>query len=139
VYVDRGTGREKISDPNVNPYSSTCIINFAQTNLHTSSPSAGGNTMPNPYAQPLNHFHSRTTNEDSSPSLGMPQQAMDSMYGQGYTHTAPSFTMPNPSLTHHTSRFNGQAYPNPDDNFQAPYTTITYTDPVCQTATSCCL
>jgi hypothetical protein len=52
------------------------------------------------------------------------------MYGQGYTHTTPSFTMPNTSSTPHTSRFNGRAYPNPSGNFQAPYTTIAYTDPI---------
>jgi hypothetical protein len=50
------------------------------------------------------------------------------MYGQGYTHTAPTFTIPNPSSTPYTSRFNGRAHPNPSDNFQAPYTTVAYTD-----------
>jgi hypothetical protein len=52
------------------------------------------------------------------------------MFGQGYTHTAPSFTIPNPSLTPYTSRFNGRVYPNPNDNFQALYTTIAYTDAI---------
>jgi hypothetical protein len=78
----------------------------------------------------MNHFHNRTTIEGSVPNLGMPQQAMASMYGQGYTHTAPSFTMPNPNLTPYTSGFNGRAYPYPSGNFQAPYTTIAYTDPI---------
>jgi hypothetical protein len=86
--------------------------------------------MPNPSAQPMNHFHSRTTVEGSVPNLGMPQQAMTSMYGQGYTHTTPSFTIPNPSSTPYTSRFNGRAYPNPSGNFHALYTTISYTDPI---------
>jgi hypothetical protein len=84
--------------------------------------------MPNPFAQPMNHFHSRTTIEGSAPNLGMPQQAMASMYGQGYTHTMPSFTMPNPSLNPCNSGFNGRAYPNPGSNFEAPYTNIAYTD-----------
>jgi hypothetical protein len=52
------------------------------------------------------------------------------MYRQGYTHTEPSFTIPNPSLTPYTSGFNGRAYPNPSSNFHAPYTTIAYTDPI---------
>jgi hypothetical protein len=43
-------------------------------------------------------------------------------------HTAPNFTIPNPSLTPYNSEFNGRAYPNPSNNFQAPYTTIAYTD-----------
>jgi hypothetical protein len=81
-----------------NPSSSTCTVGFTQTNPHTSGPSAGSISMPNPSAQPMNHFHSRTTIEGSAPSLGMPQQATASMYGQGYIHTTPSFTMANPSL-----------------------------------------
>jgi hypothetical protein len=58
----------------------------------------------------------------------MPQQITVSMYGQGYTHTAPSFTIPNPSSTPYASRFNGRAYPNPSSNFQASYTTVAYTE-----------
>jgi hypothetical protein len=38
--------------------SSTCAINFTQTNPHTSGPLVGGTSMPNPSVQPLNHFHS---------------------------------------------------------------------------------
>jgi hypothetical protein len=49
---------KKHSDANVNPSSSICAVNFAETNLYTSGPSAGGTTMPNPSAQPVNHFHS---------------------------------------------------------------------------------
>jgi hypothetical protein len=60
----------------------------------------------------------------------MPQQATTSMYGKGYTRIAPNFTMPNPSSTSYTSGFNGRAYPNPSGNFQAPYTTIPYTNPI---------
>jgi hypothetical protein len=72
----------------------------------------------------------QTAIKGSAPNLGMTQQTMASMYGQGYTHTAPSFTIPNPSSTPYTSRFNGRAYPNPSSNFQAPYTTVAYIDPI---------
>jgi hypothetical protein len=106
------------------------LLIFAQTNPHTSGLSVGGTAMPNPSAQPMNHFHSRTTIEGSVPNLGMPQQTMASVYGQGYTHTAPIFTILNPSLTPHTSRFNCRAYSNPSSNFQALYTTVAYTNPI---------
>jgi hypothetical protein len=86
--------------------------------------------MPNPSAQPTNHFHNWTTIEDSAPNLGMPQQTTVSMYGQGYTHTTPSFTIPNSSSTPYTFGFNGRAYTNPSSNFQASYTTVAYTDPI---------
>jgi hypothetical protein len=59
----------------------------------------------------------------------MPQQTMVGMFGQWYTHTEPSFSMPNPGLASYTSKYNGQVYPNPNDNYQAPYTTVAYTDP----------
>jgi hypothetical protein len=48
---------KKYSDANVNSSSSNYAVNFAQTNPHTSGPSVGGTTMPNPSSQPLNHFH----------------------------------------------------------------------------------
>jgi hypothetical protein len=64
---------KKHSDANANPSSSTCAINFNQTNQHTSGPSVDGTALPNPSAQPTNHFHSRTTIEGSVPNLGMPQ------------------------------------------------------------------
>jgi hypothetical protein len=50
------------------------------------------------------------------------------MYGQGYMHTAPSFIIPNPTLTPYTSGFNGRANPNRRSNFQAQYITIAYTE-----------
>jgi hypothetical protein len=56
----------------VNPSPSTCAVSFTQSNPHTSGPSAGGTSMSNPSAQPMNHFHSRTTIEGSAPSFGMP-------------------------------------------------------------------
>jgi hypothetical protein len=48
---------KKHSDANVNPSSSTCAVNFAQTNPHTSAPSVGDTSIPNPSIQPMNHFH----------------------------------------------------------------------------------
>jgi hypothetical protein len=121
---------KKYSDANVNPSSFTCVVNFTQTNPHTSGPSASGTAMSNPSAQPTNHFHSQTTIEGSVSNLGLPQQTTTSMYGKGYTHTAPNFTIPNPSSTPYIFGFNGRAYPNPCSNFQAPYTTVAYTDPI---------
>jgi hypothetical protein len=123
-------GRVKHSDANVNTSSSTCIVNFAQINRHTSGPSAGSTTIANPSAQLMNHFHSQTTSDGSTPNLGMPQQTTTSVYGQGYAHTAPSFTILNPSSIPYTFGFNGRAYPNPSSNFLAPYTTVAYTDPI---------
>jgi hypothetical protein len=121
---------KKLDATSTNPSSSTCTVSFTQTNPHTSGPSLGGTSMSNPSTQSMNHFHSRTTIEGSAPNLGMPHQATTSMYGQGYTHTAPSLTIPNLSLTPYTSGLNGWVYPNPNDNFQAPYTTVAYTDPI---------
>jgi hypothetical protein len=123
-------GREKLDATSANPSSSTCAISFTQTNSHISGPSASGTSMPNPSAQPMNHFHSRTTIEGSAPNIRIPQQTTASIYGQGYTHIAPGFTIPNPSLTPYTFGFNGRAYHNPSGNFQASYTTIAYTDPI---------
>jgi hypothetical protein len=49
---------KKTDATKVNHSSSTCAVNFTQTNPHISGPSAGGTSMPNPYAQSVNHFHS---------------------------------------------------------------------------------
>jgi hypothetical protein len=38
--------------------------------------------------------------------------------------------MPNPSTAPYTSGNYARAYPNPNGNYQAPYTTIAYTDPI---------
>jgi hypothetical protein len=65
-------GRKKLDTTSTNHSSSTCIVNFTQTNQYTSGPSTGDTSMPNPYAQPMNHFHSRTTIEGSTPNLGIP-------------------------------------------------------------------
>jgi hypothetical protein len=88
---------KKHNNSNVNPSSYTSAINFAQINPHISGPSAAAALMSNPSAQPVNHFHSRTIIEGSTPNFGMPQQDTVSMYVQGYTHIIPSFIIPNPS------------------------------------------
>jgi hypothetical protein len=48
---------KKLYNLNVNP-SSFCIVNFTQTDPHTSGTSTGGTTMQSPFAQLVNHFHS---------------------------------------------------------------------------------
>jgi hypothetical protein len=52
------------------------------------------------------------------------------MFGQGYIHTTPSFSMPNPGLAPYTSGYNSRAYPNPNGNYQVPYITVAYTDSI---------
>jgi hypothetical protein len=63
--------RKKLVDSNVNP-SSSCTFNFAQTNHQPSGTSAGDTSQPNPSAQSMNHFYSRTTIDSSAPIGGMP-------------------------------------------------------------------
>jgi hypothetical protein len=48
---------KKVDATRSNP-SSTCAVGFTQTNPHTSGPSAGGTSVPNLSAHPMNHFHS---------------------------------------------------------------------------------
>jgi hypothetical protein len=123
-------GGKKLDNPNVNPSSSSCAVNFAQTNPQTSGTSTSGTTMPNPSAQPTNHFHSWTTIDDLAPTFGMPQQTTSNMFAQGYTQNAPSFSMPNFSSSPYTPRGNGRTYANANGNYQAPYSTVAYTDPI---------
>jgi hypothetical protein len=85
---------KKLYNLNVNP-SSFCIVNFTQTDPHTSGTSAGGTTMQSPFAQLVNHFHSRTTTKGSAPTFGMPQQTMASMFEHGYMQITPRFSVPN--------------------------------------------
>jgi hypothetical protein len=73
----------KLADCNVS-LSSSCVVNFAQTNLQISGTSAGGMTMLNPSAQSMNHFHSRTIIHGSAPTFEMPQQTTIKIFGQGY-------------------------------------------------------
>jgi hypothetical protein len=88
---------------NVNHSSSSlCAINFAQINPHPSGTSAGSTSKPNRSAQPMNHFYSQTTIDGLAPTGAMPQQTMTSMFGQGYTHAAPIFLIPNLGLASYT-------------------------------------
>jgi hypothetical protein len=64
---------KKLDATSVNLPSSTCAVSFTQTNPHSSGASVGGTSMPNPSAQSMNHFHSRTTIEGSVPTFGVPQ------------------------------------------------------------------
>jgi hypothetical protein len=95
---------KKLIDSIANPSSSSssssssCVVTFTQTNPQTSDTSMGGAIIPNPSAQPMNHFHNRTTINGSAPTFAMPQQTMTSTFGQGYVHAAPSFSIPNPGL-----------------------------------------
>jgi hypothetical protein len=76
--------RKKLTNSDVNPSSSSsssCTVNFSQTNLQTSGISVGGTTMPNPSAHSMNHFHSETTIDSLTSAFGMPQQTMASMFG----------------------------------------------------------
>jgi hypothetical protein len=77
----------------------------------------GGATMTNSSAQKMNHFHSQTTIEGSTPTFRVPQQTTASMFSQGYTHAAPSFFMSNPGPAPYSPRYNGRAYTNPNDNY----------------------
>jgi hypothetical protein len=64
---------KKLGSTSVNSSSSTYTISFTQTNPHTSSALAGSTSMPNPSAQLMNHFQSRTTIEGLAPAFGMLQ------------------------------------------------------------------
>jgi hypothetical protein len=63
---------KKLDTTSVNHSSSSYTVSFAQTNPQTSDTLAGGTTMPNPLAQPMNHFHSQTTIEGLTPTFEMP-------------------------------------------------------------------
>jgi hypothetical protein len=93
---------KKLDGYNVNHSSSSCTINFTQTNSQISGTSAGDTTFPNPSAQPMIHFHSRTIIDGSAPTFGMPQQTTTSTFEQGYIQTTPSFSMPNFSSAPYT-------------------------------------
>jgi hypothetical protein len=86
--------------------------------------------MPNPSVQLVNHFHSRTTIEGSTPTFGAPQQTTVGMFGQGYTQTAPRFSMSNFTSAPYTPGGNGQAYAHTSGNYEAPYTTVAYIDTI---------
>jgi hypothetical protein len=117
---------KKLVNSNVHVSSCSCTVNFAQTNPQPSGTSAGGASQPNPSAQPRNHFYSRTT----TPTCGILQQTMTIMFGQGYTHAAPSFLMLNLGSTSYTPRCNDWSYANINDNYHVLYTTVAYTEPI---------
>jgi hypothetical protein len=76
----------------------------------------------------MNDFYSRTTIDALAPTCGMLQQTTINMFGQGYTHAAPNFSMPNSGSSLYTPGCHGQIYTNTNDNYQASYTTVAYTD-----------
>jgi hypothetical protein len=78
----------------------------------------------------VNHFHSQTTIDGSAPTFGVSQQTTINMFGQGYMQTAPSFSTTNFSSTPYTPEGNGRAYVHASSNYQAPYTTVAYIDPI---------
>jgi hypothetical protein len=129
MLIEEWDGR-KHNSLGVNPSSSSSVVNFTQTNPHTSGTSAGATTTTNPSAQLVNHFHSQTTIEDSTPTFGMPQQTMASMFGQVYMQIALSFSMLNYTSAPYTPEGNDRAYVHSSRNFQAPNTIVAYTDPI---------
>jgi hypothetical protein len=62
----------KLVDSNVHP-SSSCTVNFAQTNPQPSGTLVSGTSQPNPLAQPMNHFYSQIIIDGSAPTGAMPQ------------------------------------------------------------------
>jgi hypothetical protein len=60
----------------------------------------------------------------------MPQQTMINIYGQGYMQTTPSFPLQNFTSAQYTSRGNDRPYTHASGNYQAPYTTVAYTNPI---------
>jgi hypothetical protein len=120
---------KKLDNLNIRHFSSSCAVNFSQTNPHTSGALTGDTTMSNPFAQPVNHFHSRTTIEGSAPTFRMSQQTTTSIFRQGYTQTTLSFSLPNFTSAPYTLRGNDRTYPYASSNYQTPYSTVAYTNP----------
>jgi hypothetical protein len=104
--------RKKLDTTSVNPSSTSCVVIFTRANAQASGASVGSTSMPN-------HFHSQTTIEGSAPTFGMPQQTMTSIFRQGHTQTAPSFSMSNFTSTPYTHGGNGRAYVHATGNYQA--------------------
>jgi hypothetical protein len=93
---------KKLDTTSVIPSSSTCIVSFTQTNPHTNGASVGGTSMPNPSAQPVNHFHSQTTIEGSTPTFRVPHQTTVRYLGKGIRTSHLCFlcqTLPQPHTT----------------------------------------
>jgi hypothetical protein len=68
--IDERDGK-KLVDSNVHT-SSSCDVNFAQTNSQPSGTSLGSTSQPHPSTQPMNHFYSQTDVDGSTPAYGMP-------------------------------------------------------------------
>jgi hypothetical protein len=64
---------KKLETTSVNPSSSSYTVSFIQTNPQISDTLVDAATMPNSLAKPMNHFHSRTTIEGSTPTFRMSQ------------------------------------------------------------------
>jgi hypothetical protein len=122
--------RKKLDATSVNHSSSTCAVNFTQTNTHTSGASVGSTPMPNPSVQSVNHFHSRTTIEGLTPTFGVLQQSTINMFGQGYTQTTPRLSTSNFTSVAYTPGGNGCAYAHASGNYKGMYTTVAYTNPI---------
>jgi hypothetical protein len=86
--------------------------------------------MPNSSIQLINHFHNRTTIDDSAPTFAMLQQTTVSMFRQGYMQTASNFPMPNFSSTPYTHGGHDRTYVNASSNYQVLYSIVAYTDPI---------
>jgi hypothetical protein len=76
--VEERDGKKHV-DSNVHT-SSSCVVNFVQTNPQPTSTSTGSTSQPNPSAQPMSHFYNRTTIDGSAPTCGMPQQTTTGMF-----------------------------------------------------------
>jgi hypothetical protein len=60
---------------------------------------------------------------------------MTSIFGQGYTHTAPSFSIPNLGFASYTLWYTGRVYTN-HNTYEVTYTTVAYADPIPQPGSS---
>jgi hypothetical protein len=60
----------------------------------------------------------------------MSQQTTASLFGQGYMHAMPSFLMPNLGLAPYTPECNSRTYANTNGDYQTPYSTVAYTNPI---------
>jgi hypothetical protein len=89
---------KKYSDANVNP-SSTCTVNFAQTNTHTSGPTAGDSTTLTPYtsgfngqaySNPSSNFQDMYTTIAYTDPIPLPGSALGFLRNHAY-QTPPCF------------------------------------------------
>jgi hypothetical protein len=121
---------KKLDATSVNPSSSTSAVSFTQTNPHTSGASVGWHFHATPLClvdEPLSQLnHHRGFGSyfwDAAANYDQHVRARD-------THTTPSFSMPKHGSITYTSGYNCWAYPKPNGNYQAPYTTVACTNPI---------